>query len=170
MVVKREFPADNLAAAADPRVSSAFPDLRIAGPLDDVEAAPMEITMTEDWLGYCNIAVMGKLNELSPTRITHVQLIPDLVNSLVMVVPCDETAYGATEVKYSPTESGAMINLRLGVQALKISKLADRVRIFKVTTRPGANGVTYVAFSTKGSKSRPARVLKKEEGDPKTAS
>jgi hypothetical protein len=170
MVVKRESPADNLAAAADPRISAAFPNLRIAGPLDDIEAAPLEVTMTEDWIGYLNIAVMGKMNELCPSRITHVQLLPDVKSNLVILVPCEPTDYGAAELKYSATEAGALVNLRLAVQALKVTKLANRVRIFKVTTRPGSDGLTYVAFSTKSPKSRPAKVLKKEEGPTKSES
>lgn len=170
MVVKRELPADTLAAAADPRISPAFPNLRVAGELDDLEATPMEIAMTEDWIGYLNVAVVGKMNELSPTRFTHVQLIPDPAANMVMLVPCESTAYGATEVKFSPTEAGALLNLRVAVQALKVTKLSNRVRIFKVTTRPGADGRSYVAFSTKPSISRPAKILKKEESAPKPES
>lgn len=145
----------------DPHANSPFPGLSFAGEWDDLSELKMEIAMTEDWQGYLNRLVLVKQNELFPGRLNYVRFLPVPEAGEVIVVPADDPEeYGATEVKYTETETGAWVNLRLALKRLRVNKLQGRVRIFKVVERTAPNGKVYLAFVVKNSTTRPARKLK----------
>lgn len=140
------------------RTVAAFPGLVVAGELDDLQDMPLEVSMTDDWLAYFNLRVMTEAGRLMVGRINYVLLVPDPVAGQVMILQAkDKDQYGATEVKYVETENGAWINLRLAMKQLGVSRQKDRVRIFPVTFRPGADDKKYLALSIKEGVSRPVQ-------------
>ncbi|MFZ5824555.1 MAG: hypothetical protein ACOY94_09525 [Bacillota bacterium] len=150
--------------SVDPTRGSPFPGLKFAGELDDLQDLKEEITMNEDWTGYLNQLVLNKLNENHPGRLSHLRFLPDPSTGIVILVPAQSPdEYGATEIRYTETENGALVNLRRAVQRLKVQKLAGRIRVFPVVARTAPDGKTYLAFVVKNSKSRPARKLKPGE-------
>lgn len=142
---------------------SPFPGLNFAGELDDIEELANEITMTEDWLAYLNRRLLVMSNANHPGRLTHVRFLPDIETGEVIMVPCGKDDYGAEELKYSETENGASVNLRLAVKRFRLQKQSGRVRVFPVTERKAPDGQVYLAFVVKNSGTRPARKLKKSQ-------
>lgn len=152
----------------DPKASP-FPGLTIAGEHDDLVDLPNEITMTEDWIGWLNQLLLSNINENSPGRLSHVLFVPDTEAGEVIIMRCNHNNYGATEVKYTETENGATVNLRLALKRFKLQKQPGRIRVFPVTERKAPDGQICVAFSVKNSETRPARKRKKKEGASATA-
>jgi hypothetical protein len=142
----------------DPTKNSPFPGMKFAGPLVDLESLALEITLNEEWLGYMNDRVLKRINDLHGGRLAYLQFLPDEATGDVIMVPgASEKDYGAMEVKYSPTENGAFVNLRLAVKPLKIKKLRGRVRVFPLVERLAPNGKIYLACVTKDAETRPTQ-------------
>ena len=150
--------------SVDPSKGSPFPGLIFAGELDDLANQKLEITMTEDWVGYLNQRTLVTLNANHPGRLSHLRFLPDPDQGMVIMVPAQgESEYGAVEIRYTGTEHGAEVNLRRAVQRLKMQKQAGRIRVFPVVERTAPDGTTYLAFVVKNSKTRPARKVKPSE-------
>lgn len=157
----------HLAAASD----SPFPGLTFAGELDDLESAPLEIPMNADWIGYINVRILAMIQALISYQLRYLRFLPNVEEGCVILVPTkDAQAYGAEEVKYSETEKGATVNLRLAVKRFNLQKSKDRVRIFAVFEKKAPSGERFLAFRVKESGTRPARKMKKSENTPEEAS
>lgn len=153
--------------ASDPTKGSPFPGLSFAGELDDLQELGREVTMTEDWLGCFNLPLISLLNINHGGRVSYLRFLPAPDEGIVIMVPCSKDDYGAMELKYSETEKGVLVNLRLAVKRFDLPRQAGRVRVFPVVDRQAQDGKTYLAFDLKNGTTRPARKLKKEP--PKTA-
>lgn len=157
--------------AIDPFKGSPFKDLAFAGELDDLMEVAREITMNEKWQGYLNQRVINELNTRYPGRLSHLRFIPDKEQGMVIILPASEGDYGAVELDYTSTESGAFINLRLALKRFTLQKQENRVRVFTITERQGDDGQGYPAFVVKNHETRPTRKLKKgQTGKTQTSS
>jgi hypothetical protein len=145
---------------AKAKAGSPFPGLSFAGELDDLASLPMEVTISDKWVGYINGRVLANLNELHAGRLSHLRFLPDKAEGHVIIVPGEQGEYGAEKLEYSPTENGATVNLRLAVKRFDLAKQTGRNRVFEVFEKKAPDGSTYLAFLVKDSETRPARKVK----------
>lgn len=151
--------------------ASPFPGLFVSGELDDLESLPLEVVVTDKWVGYFNQRIIADLNQRHPGRISYVRLVPDVAEGMVIILPAkDENEYGAVAIDYTDTEAGASVNVRRPMQKLKADRVEGRLRVCQVVTRQAPNGDEYLAFVVKGSTTRPARkVTRKKSSDAASA-
>jgi|GEM_PF-2530355 len=150
-------------------VDSPFPGLRWATSADDVTSMKMEMTMSEKNEGYLNLRLLSALSSGFSGRLTHLGFIPDPENGQVIMVPLPARQAGVDgveELKYSDTENGATVNLRLALLQMKVEPKKGRVIAFPVVTRTAPNGVDYLALDTRALTTRPSRSAKKTEAKP----
>jgi len=126
--------------------------------MDEIAELPLEITVDEDWVGYCNARVVTRMRELHEGPMTHLLLVPNSAEKWVALVPtADGDAYGAVSLAFTETENAAKVNVRLGLRGVKVSKLKGRVRVYALKEVAAPNGRSYLAIDTSRSSSRPTQ-------------
>ncbi len=131
----------------------------------------LEITMTEENEGYCNLRTLLAVGANYSGRLTHLAFLPDPAEGHVIMVPVPASMAGVDGVealKYSATENGATVNLRLALLQMKVERKKGRVISFPIVTRTAPNGVDYMALNTKALKTRPSRTVKKDDANAET--